>query len=70
MDMARYYELMADALATPPDDDAGEVLSPEEIDALRDGLEDLSRRLGRISISILFTERGIEMPSVVTLADP
>jgi hypothetical protein len=54
----------------PPDDDAGEVLSPEEIDALRDGLEDLSRRLGRISISILFTERGIEMPSVVTLADP
>ncbi|WP_156762780.1 hypothetical protein [Woeseia oceani] len=65
MDAKRYYAFVAEASEIQPDQDA----SPEVTQATRDIMLGMSDLFDRLSLVVNFTERGVEMPSVVTLAD-
>jgi hypothetical protein len=67
MDAERYYSFIADASAMQADTD--EDTSPEVAQAISDIMGGFGDLFERISVSVNFTDRGIELPSEVTLAE-
>ncbi len=65
MDAARYYSFIGDAVTAQQDEPA----SAEQGRAVKNLMQSLSELIDRVSISVMFTERGIEIPAVTTLAD-
>ena len=65
MDAASYYGFVGDAAALGASDDD----PPEVKAAVREAMTSLQALIRRITVDVQFTERGIEAPSTVTLAD-
>ncbi len=65
MDAERYYSFIADASAMQRDDDE---TPPEVTQAVSELMGSMGDLFERMSLTINFTDRGIEMPSEVTLA--
>lgn len=65
MDAARYYGFIGDAVMAQSDDET----SPEQARAVRELMQTLSELIDRISMSVVFTGRGVEIPAITTLAD-
>lgn len=65
MDAGRYYGFIGDAMSLT---DAAEQ-PPELIKAQAEVMQTFSRMFSRIYFDVLFTERGVEMPSTMQLAD-
>jgi hypothetical protein len=65
MDAARYYGFIGDASMT----NTGEAPSPAMTKAMGDVMQALEGMFRRISFDVRFTDRGIEIPSTVELAD-
>lgn len=65
MDAGRYYGFVAEAMRSGGDDSP----NPEISESMAELMETLGNLFERMSVDIQFTDRGIEMPSVVTLAD-
>lgn len=65
MDAGRYYSFIGEATQLQDD---GEV-SAEMSQAVSDLMQALSGLIDRISMNVLFTDRGVEFPTVTTLAD-
>ena len=65
MDAASYYGFVGDAAAFGGSDDD----TPEVNAAVREAMASLQALIRRITVDVQFTERGIEAPSTVTLAD-
>lgn len=70
MDAGRYYGFLGDVITTVrqenPDDDK---VSQETAKAMGDVMHTFESLFDRISFDIQFTERGIEMPSTMVLAE-
>ncbi len=66
MDAGRYYAFIGDAVAMEQD---GEDVSPEIGAAVKELMLALGDLIERVSVSVLLTERGMEIPAVTTLAD-
>ncbi len=66
MDAARYYSFMGEAM-TLAGSDAPQ--SPEVNEAMAEVMSTFANLLTRVRVDVNFTERGIEMPSTVELAD-
>lgn len=64
MDAGRYYELIAQSMMEDPNDE----LSVESREALRDVMLAVGDIYDRISFDLRFTENGIEVGTVVTIA--
>ncbi|HET6629446.1 MAG TPA: hypothetical protein VFG91_06705 [Woeseiaceae bacterium] len=73
MDAGRYYGFLGDAIASntakPDDAGAAEGPSPEMLQATGDMMESFEKLFSRVSFEIKFTERGIEIPSSMSLAE-
>lgn len=65
MDAGRYYGFIGDAMNLT---DAAEQ-PPELVKAQGDVMQTFAKMFSRIHFDVLFTERGVEMPSTVQLAD-
>ncbi|HWM27598.1 MAG TPA: hypothetical protein VNQ14_03995 [Woeseiaceae bacterium] len=65
MDAARYYGFIGDAMTLSDNDDQ----SAEVIQAQSEVMKTFQKMFSRISFDVLFTERGVEMPSTMELAD-
>ncbi|MEX0976377.1 MAG: hypothetical protein WDZ50_04700 [Woeseia sp.] len=65
MDAASYYGFVGDAAALGGSD----ANTPEVNAAVREAMTSLQALIRRITVDVQFTERGIEFPSTVTLAD-
>lgn len=70
MDMQRYYAVFGDMLeqAGQMDPDSEE-MSAEQIERMSKMFNDMGELFERMSYSIRFTDRGVEIPSVITLKD-
>ncbi|MFQ6007265.1 MAG: hypothetical protein ACE5OQ_17390 [Woeseia sp.] len=66
MDAARYYEFVGQAVT---DDDAEDKVSPELKAAIDDMMGVVGDMFSRMTVDIAFTERGIEFPSTIVLAE-
>lgn len=75
MDAGRYYGLLGDAIANAAEtenvtaDPAGEPGSAEMLQASSDAMKAMAELLDRLSFDVRFTERGIEIPSRMSLAE-
>jgi hypothetical protein len=73
MDAARYYDLVADAMMVENDDEQENIdsskMSPEFNEKIGDVVKELGKLMDRISVDIHLTEKGIEIPTTVTLAE-
>lgn len=73
MDAGRYYGFLGDAIAsnTMNVSDAGapEGPSPEMLQATSDMMQSFEKLFSRVAFEIKFTERGIEIPSSMSLAE-
>lgn len=70
MDAARYYGFMGDAMAAGGEDgDPEDVQSAEMVQATSDVMKAFERMFSRVAFDIQFTERGIEIPSDMVLAE-
>ena len=65
MDAGRYYGFIGDAITI----NDGPEQPPELAKAQGEVLQTFAKMFSRIYIDVLFTERGVEMPSTVQLAD-
>ncbi len=65
MDAASYYGFVGDAAAPGGSDEN----TPQVNAAVREAMTSLQALIRRITVDVQFTERGIEVPSTVTLAD-
>jgi hypothetical protein len=65
MDAASYYGFVG-AAVTATDDGEN---SPEVNAAVRDVMKSLQSFIRRFTVEVYFTDRGIEFPATVTLAD-
>lgn len=65
MDAGRYYGFIGDAMALADADDQ----PPETITAQREVMQTFSKMFSRIYFDVMFTDRGVEMPSTMQLAD-
>jgi hypothetical protein len=65
MDAARYYGFVGDAMTLGDNDDQ----SADVIRAQSEVMKTFQKMFSRISFDVLFTERGVEMPSAMELAD-
>lgn len=68
MDAARYYALIADTMMLEQPDEKNQLSEPARA-ALRDAMISIGSMYERMAVDVLFTERGIEMKSEVSLAD-
>ncbi|MGB5164307.1 MAG: hypothetical protein WBN09_06410 [Woeseiaceae bacterium] len=68
MDAERYYALMGDAMMVSPDVD-GEEMSPEAREAMRKLMVIAGTMYDRLSVDMMFTDRGVELESTVILGD-
>ena len=70
MDSARYYSMVGEAMSNaPPADDEAEQM-PEEIrSAMRDIMVLSGTMYDRMSIDVRFTERGIEIATLMKLSE-
>lgn len=68
MDAARYYSLLGDAMVYSPDVE-GEEMSPEAREAMRTLMQIGGKMYDRMSFDMMFTDRGMELESTVTLGD-
>lgn len=68
MDAKRYYSMVGDAMLAAPDDEV-EGLSPEARDAMRKLMVIGGKMYDRLSLDVMFTERGLELESKVTVGD-
>lgn len=73
LDGARYYELISEAIQAsaemPGEDGSVQEVSPEMQQALSQVMTGVGDMIERISIDVTFTERGLELPTTVTLSD-
>ena len=73
MDAARYYDLIADAMIVDNDDEQDKIdpseMTPEFKNKIGDVIKELGKLMNRISVDIHLTEKGIEIPTTVTLAE-
>ncbi|MEM8715411.1 MAG: hypothetical protein AAGE92_06465, partial [Cyanobacteria bacterium P01_G01_bin.4] len=73
LDNQRYYELIGQALeaeyATEKVSESGEDISSEMEEALERLMTGAGEMVERVSMSVIFTENGIEFPASVTLAE-
>lgn len=65
MDAARYYGFVGDATMLSE----GEAQSPEITKATGEIMQSLEEMFSRMSVDVHFTERGVEIPSTVELAE-
>lgn len=65
VDAARYYGFIGDAMALSDDGDQ----PPGVVKTQRELMQVFAEMLERISFDVLFTEKGIEMPSTLILAE-
>jgi hypothetical protein len=68
MDAARYYGFLGEAMAEGAAG-SGEEHSPEMGQAMADMMKTMEQMFSRVSFDIQFTERGIEVPSRMELAE-
>jgi hypothetical protein len=69
MDAGRYYGFLGDAMAAGASaDDDGEA-SPEVARATSELMKAFEKVFSRIHFDVQFTERGIEVPSSMALAE-
>jgi hypothetical protein len=67
MDAGRYYGFIGDAMTlSDPEDE----LPAEAVKATGDVMKTLQKMFSRVSVDIQFTERGVELPTTMVLADP
>ena len=73
LDNQRYYELIGEALgaeyATEKVSTNGEEMPPEVEEAIQRLMNGAGEMVERVSMNIVFTESGIEMPASITLAE-
>lgn len=67
MDASRYYAMIGDVVAANSSNDSPS--SAEMNAAIRDIMQGFSRLVGRLSIAVHFTDRGIEFPTEVELSE-
>ena len=68
MDAARYYALIGDAMMLESADNEDEM--PQETrEAMRDLMVSVGEIYDRINLDVRFTARGVELDSVLVLAD-
>ncbi|MEX0707202.1 MAG: hypothetical protein WD078_04510 [Woeseia sp.] len=67
MDASRYYAMIGDVVAASGSDDSPS--SAEMNMAINDIMQGFSELIDRLSIAVLFTDRGIEFPTEVALSD-
>lgn len=65
MDASRYYGFVAEAMRAGQADSE----TPEVSESMAEMMEAFGRLFERIAVDIQFTDRGIEVPSVVTLSE-
>ncbi|MGB5347943.1 MAG: hypothetical protein WBN23_17390 [Woeseia sp.] len=65
MDASRYYSFVGDAMLVQQDEE----MPPELGQAVRELMQNLAALIDRVSFTVNFTDRGIEMPNVTTLKD-
>ncbi|MGB5581736.1 MAG: hypothetical protein WBM68_14280 [Woeseia sp.] len=65
MDASRYYSFVGDAMSLQDKED----MSPELGAAVRELMQSLAALIDRVSVTLNFTDRGMEMPAVTTLKD-
>ncbi len=67
MDASRYYAMIGDVVAA---NSSGDSPSSAEMNAaINDIMQGFSKLIDRLSVAVLFTERGVEFPTEVALAD-
>lgn len=71
MDAARYYGFLGDAMAgnLAASDDPAEVQSAEMVQATSGMMRTFEKLFSRVSFDVQFTERGVEIPSRMSLAE-
>jgi hypothetical protein len=73
MDAARYYDLMADAMTVENTGEQESVdpsdMPPEFRTAIGDVIGELGKIMDRISVDVYLTEKGIEIPTTITLVE-
>lgn len=65
MDASRYYAFVGDAMMQQENEE----MQPELGQAVRDLMQNMAALIDRVSVTVNFTNRGIEMPAVTTLKD-
>ncbi|HEX5788985.1 MAG TPA: hypothetical protein VFY03_12450 [Woeseiaceae bacterium] len=68
LDAATYYEFIAAAMAAEPEGDE-EPMPPEMVEPMQDVMKGLGDIYDRMTTVVHFTERGMEVNSVITLKD-
>jgi len=68
MDAGAYYEFMGDAMLVSDGDEAVET-SAELLEAISNVMTEFGNLLDRMSVNVVFTERGIEFLTTVSLSD-
>ncbi|MBN1240286.1 MAG: hypothetical protein JXB36_17415, partial [Gammaproteobacteria bacterium] len=69
VDAGRYYGFLGDVMTSTDMSDSGEEVSAEVAQATGDLMRSFESMFERVSFDVQFTERGIEMPSTMVLAD-
>ncbi len=69
MDSARYYTMMAEAMALGQQDESGHEVSPAMRDAMRDIMRLSGSMYDRMTVNVRFTERGVEIGGRMLLRD-
>lgn len=65
MDASRYYSFVGEAMMQRDNEE----MTPELGEAVRELMQNLAALIDRVSVTINFTDRGVEMPTVTTLKD-
>ena len=69
MDLARYYAMIAEAIAAVPAEEGDDELSPEMRETMQDSMALYGKMFKRLLIGIHLTERGVEIGGTRQLAD-
>ena len=73
LDGARYYEMISEAVKAsaeePNEDGSPKNYSPEMQEAVSQVMSGVSDLIERVSVNVNLTERGVEMPSTVTMKE-
>lgn len=69
MDASRYYGFLGDAMVAGANDDDENAPSPEMQAAMQEIMQAIADVYDRMSADIRFTDRGVEIESIVTLQD-
>ena len=71
MDASTYYGIVGDAMlanqGNSGGDEKGPEMTPEMRLAVSSIMQELSKLMDRLSVDIMLTERGVEIPTTITL---